>query len=58
MGRRLTDQDREDIKRMRELVYEQLEGKITREEFLAEQEKIVNRQLRLAVPVGDREDGD
>jgi hypothetical protein len=58
MGRRLTDQDREDIKRMRELVYEQLEGKITREEFLAEQEKILSRQLRLAVQAGDREDGE
>jgi hypothetical protein len=40
-------EDVEDIKKMRELAYMKIEGKITQEEFDRELKKIKDRQLNL-----------
>lgn len=47
MKRQLTEQDREDIRRMRELFWMRVRREITHEKLIMELKKINGRQLRI-----------
>jgi hypothetical protein len=56
MGRKLRAEEKEEIRDLRALINKYFLGEVTKEEFDREQELIINRQLRLAVPAEDRDE--
>lgn len=58
MRRRLTEDDKRDMKDLRDLLYQQLNGEISREEFLTGETEIRNRERQLRLAATEERDDD